>query len=351
MVRCIRHVRVNFLIEIKAGIKKITGKASFYKGLFVLLISLASFNAEGQQIPLYSQYMMNSFLINPAVAGNDGLTSFNLTAREQWLGFQNSPRTVAASAQTRLLKTSHINRGRTVRRRPTSRSRTGNVGLGGYIFNDRNGVIDRTGLQGSYSYHVWMNRSQLSFGVSLTAFQLRLDERNAVLYNDNDPLLDGSKNSLFIPDVNIGAYFSNPSYYIGISSAQLMQSALKFGNDGYKNFRMLRHYYLMAGYGIFLEKGITIEPSILAQTTADSQIQVDLNTRVYYRDDYWGGVSYRTSGAVIMMGGVKVDRYYFGYAFDYTLNSIRKHSFGSHEFMASVKFGDTARRYRWLNRY
>jgi type IX secretion system PorP/SprF family membrane protein len=347
----ITNVPMNYTGLIKAGFIDLVRQTSACKWLIVVFLLLASLTARGQQIPLYSQYMMNSFLINPAVAGNDGLTSFNLTAREQWLGFENSPRTVAASAQTRLLKTSYINRGRTVKRRPTSRSRTGNVGLGGYIFNDRNGLIDRTGLQGSYSYHVWMNRNQLSFGVSLTAFQFRLDERNAVLFNVNDPLLDGTKNSLFVPDVNMGVYFSNPSYYVGLSSAQLMQSALKFGNDGYKNFRMLRHYYLMAGYGIFLENGITIEPSILAQTTAESQVQVDLNTRVYYRDDYWGGVSYRTSGAVIMMGGVKVDRYYFGYAFDYTLNSIRKHSFGSHEFMASVKFGDTARRYRWLNRY
>jgi len=28
-----------------------------------------------------------------------------------------------------------------------------------------------------------------------------------------------------------------------------------------------------------------------------------------------------------------------------------KHSYGSHEFMVAIKFGDNARRYRWLNRY
>jgi hypothetical protein len=140
--------------------------------LLVLLISLLTYNAEGQQIPLYTQYMMNSFLINPAVAGNDGLTSFNLTAREQWLGFENAPRTVAVSAQTRLLKTSFINRGRTVRRRPTSRSRSGNVGLGGYIFNDRNGVIDRTGFQGSYSYHVWTQQMPMYSQYMMNRFLL-----------------------------------------------------------------------------------------------------------------------------------------------------------------------------------
>ena len=319
---------------------------------YTILIFIGSlFTIDAQQLPLYSQYMMNSFLLNPAVAGNDGLTSVNLTAREQWLGFENAPRTVAISGQTRLLRNSPIMRGRSVRTRPTSMSRSGNVGLGGYIFNDRNGIMDRTGLQGTYTYHIWMNRNQLSFGISATAFQLKMDDRNAILQNEADPLLLNGRKALFVPDINLGVYFSNPSYYAGFSTAQLLQSALKFGNDGFKEFKMLRHFYLMAGYGFFLDSGVTIEPSILAQATFETQVQLDLNTRIYYMDDYWLGFSYRTSGALIMMGGVKVDRFYFGYAFDYTTSNIRKHSFGSHEFMLSVRFGDTARRYRWLNRY
>ena len=316
--------------------------------IFLAILLTTSFTSYSQQLPLISQYMMNSFLLNPAVAGNDGLSSINLTAREQWLGFENSPRTVAISGQTRLLRNTP-SRGRSSRGSIFSRS--GNVGLGGYVFNDRNGLIDRTGIQGTYAYHIHMDQSQLSFGISATAFQLKLDENNILLNNDNDPLLNSSKNALFVPDVNLGVYFNSPEFFIGASTAQLLQSALKFGNDGFKDYKMLRHYYVMAGYGFFFDNGFTIEPSVMLQTTMDSQIQADINTRVYFRDEYWGGVSYRTSGAVVMMGGVKVDKFYFGYAFDYTLSSIRKHSYGSHEFMASVKFGDTARRYRWLNRY
>ena len=326
--------------------KKIMKKILTGIFLFTLLTS-----TDAQQLPLYSQYMMNSFLLNPAVAGNDGLTSFNLTAREQWLGFENSPRTVAISGQTRLLRSSPISRGRNVRNRPTLMSRSGNVGLGAYIFNDRNGIIDRTGIQGTYSYHIWMDQNQLSFGVSATAFQLKVDDKNSVVHNTDDPLLNNMKGALFVPDINLGIYYSTPELYLGFSTAQLLQSTLKFGNDGFQDFKMLRHYYLMGGYGFFMDNGFTIEPSILVQATIGSNIQVDFNTRVYYKDDYWGGISYRTSGAMVMMGGVKVDRFYFGYAFDYSMSSIRKHSFGSHEFMTSIKFGDSARRYRWLNRY
>jgi hypothetical protein len=80
-------------------------------------------------------------------------------------------------------------------------------------------------------------------------------------------------------------------------------------------------------------------------------VQMDLTTRVYYRDDYWAGLSYRTGDALILLLGLKYDRFYFAYAFDFTLTDIRRQSFGSHELTLAVKFGESARRYRWINAY
>ena len=95
----------------------------------------------------------------------------------------------------------------------------------------------------------------------------------------------------------------------------------------------------------------TLEPSILIKTTEELLYQIDFSAKVQYKEDYWVGLSFRTAGAVILFAGVRLDKFYFGYAFDYTLSSIMKHSLGSHEFMMAVKFGDRARRYRWLDRY
>ena len=80
-------------------------------------------------------------------------------------------------------------------------------------------------------------------------------------------------------------------------------------------------------------------------------IQADITGRVYYKDDYWAGLSWRTSDALVFMAGLKYDRYYFAYAFDFTLTDIRKQSFGTHELTLAVKFGESARRYRWINAY
>ena len=76
---------------------------------------LTSNLAFGQQLPLFSQYLYNKFLINPAVAGSDGYTTVNLTAREQWVGYYGAPRTFSFSMQTRILKKSFMQKQTTVR--------------------------------------------------------------------------------------------------------------------------------------------------------------------------------------------------------------------------------------------
>jgi hypothetical protein len=42
---------------------------------------------------------------------------------------------------------------------------------------------------------------------------------------------------------------------------------------------------------------------------------------------------------------------YIGYAFDFTLQEIQRVTYGTHELTIAIRFGDSARKYRWLDRY
>jgi len=326
-------------------------KGKMVRQLLIAILILLPSGAVAQQMPMYSQYMMNRFLLNPAVAGYDGLTTINLTAREQWMGLPYSPRTVALSADTRLIKAPPRRPGLPDRRPLTNLFRSGNVGIGGYIYNDRSGLIDRTGIQFSYAYHIWMREHQLSFGISATGFQMKIDERRIELEQDYDPLMGAYGKGLFVPDVNAGVHLWGPSYYIGLSSTQMLQSVLKFGNDGLRDFRMERVFYLMGGITLELENEVTVEPLFMAQSTFTTSYKLDVGSKFYYGDQYWGGISYRSVGAVVFMMGFRFERLHFGYAYDYSLNSMSHQNFGSHELMINFRFGDTQRRYRWLERY
>ncbi len=320
--------------------------------IILCILTLTVFYAKSQQEPTFSQYTMNQYLINPAYAGSEGYTSFNLTARQQWLGFEDAPMTQAISGQTRILKTSYVSKSRSVRKRIKRRRPSGKVGIGGYLYNDQNGPIGRTGLEISYAYHLFINDGQLSLGLSLSAYQFRVNTNDLSTSEGYDPLIDEARESMFIPDGSVGVYYTYQPFYIGLSARNLFQASVKFGGDNsFSDYQQVRHYYLTTGYRYDMDNDFEIEPSLLIKTTESFNLQADVSLRGYYKRDYWLGFSYRTGNAFITQVGIKVDRLYFGYAFDYSLNDIQRISYGSHEIMIGLKFGDNTRRYRWLNRF
>jgi type IX secretion system PorP/SprF family membrane protein len=305
-----------------------------------------------QQLPVYSQYTYNKFLLNPASAGSDGYTSINLIAREQWVGFSEAPKTHGITIESRILKNSFISKNASIRRKRRLSSRSGRVGWGGHIFNDKNGKFSRTGIEGTYSYHLDIADYRLSFGLSLLLYQCKLRASELIFSDDEiDDLANGKTQSLIIPDASFGTYFASREFYAGISIMQIMQSAIKFSNKSESEYKLKRQYNFLGGYIYTLNDQFDIEPSFLLKFTQISRPQLDLNVKVSYMNDISGGLSFRTGSSLIIFTAVTVNRYYFGYAFDYNFNSLMNHTFGSHEITLAVKLGDNARRYKWLDVY
>jgi type IX secretion system PorP/SprF family membrane protein len=310
-----------------------------------------------QQVPMYSQYIMNGFLVNPSFAGRDGYTTINLTVREQWVGMADAPSTYAASFQTRLLKNSYISKSTSVRKKLIKPTKGGNVGLGGYIFNDNNGIMKRTGAQVAYAYHIPMGNTEespnsLSFGLAMTGYQFSINT-DGLIYDHDDPLLNSYDRSVFIMDFNFGTSYTTSKYYVGFAMTNLLRGSLLFADTSITKRTELGHYFLTGGIKFPLAADWILEPSAFIKSSdmLFKSIQLDLTSRIYYKNDYWVGLSWRTNDAIIMMMGLKYDKFYFAYAFDFTLTDIRKQSFGTHEITLAVKFGESARRYRWINSF
>ena len=334
----------------------ITVKRLVYLLIFVALeqISLA------QQLPLYSQYLYNKFLINPALAGSDGYTSFNITTREQWVGYSGAPRTYSLSWQTRILKRGY-KISKTIFNRTTFAPKTdGRVGLGGYVFNDRNGLIQRTGFQASYSYHMWLKENiQLSLGLAFNGYHFNTNANELSFEDSNEPWLSNNlRRGVFVPDADFGIYLLNPKFDIGFSALQLFGAAAKIGDYAYRNFRMDRHYYLFGSYNLKIGSLTDLEPSILFKTSEQLKPQADIGITYIYDQNIWTGLTYRTGSGVIanirfryIPDHSKWTALFFGYSVDFTLNEIQRVTYGTHELTVALKFGDSSRKYRWLDRY
>lgn len=94
-----------------------------------------------------------------------------------------------------------------------------------------------------------------------------------------------------------------------------------------------------------------LEPSILSKMSGQLKPQADFGLTYVYDQRFWAGLTYRTGGALIANIGVTKDKFFFGYSFDYTMQAIQQATYGSHEFVIAIKFGESLRKFRWLDRY
>jgi type IX secretion system PorP/SprF family membrane protein len=304
-----------------------------------------------QQLPLFSQYTFNAFLLNPAAAGAEGYTAINLTSRDQWAGVEGAPRTGLVSIQTRIMKRNYIETNASIRRRYLRPLRSGRVGLAGGIYFDRAGLIDQTCGFFTYAYHIGTAKSQFSLGVTFGVLQFKVNT-SLLSYSDQQTMdLENSNLLVYLPNFNVGAYYTDQNMFIGLSILQLDQGSVHFQNYQNKSFVIYRHFYLTGGYKFELNDQNMIEPSFYLKTTEQWRAQLDATLKFIYDRRFWIGLAYRTGSTFIASVGLRIDRLNLGYAFDYGNKGIINKSYGSHELMVAFKLGDNVRRYRWMERY
>lgn len=290
--------------------------------LLVLIVSVFSVVVKAQQLPLYSQYMLNDFFINPAIAGSKEFSPIVLSVHKQWVGIDESPSTQTISGHTMLANN--------------------NVGIGGIIFNDSFGPESHTGIQAIYSYHFSIDRDNtISLGLAAIAFQYTMDQRNFNLTTYDDPAITYMVERTIIPDATFGVYGYGRNYWAGITVAHLFQSRLKINRNIEEN-TMIRHYFAMGGYRFEFANApeFQVEPSMLMKMTEITPPQFDFNIKMIYDDNYWFGFSVRPQDSFVTCLGIRVNQYYFGYAYDFTFSDLSSYTIGSQEFVFGMNIGD-----------
>ena len=218
------------------------GKKFVINGLCFLMVGCAC----AQQQPYYTQYILNNFILNPALAGIENYWDFKVSYRNQWVGLNGAPTTLYLTINAPLGKTAYDNE--TPVTVPDLQAKNlgakqflmeytappAHSGIGFTILNDKTGPLSRIAAYGSYAYHVPVGRkTSLSFGLSLGVQEVNVD-LSAVDFgqaNPVDPAVAGSGylNKLE-PDVNAGLWLSNKSFFVGLSAQQIIPVPINSSN-------------------------------------------------------------------------------------------------------------------------
>jgi type IX secretion system PorP/SprF family membrane protein len=338
--------------------------------LFILLIFCSiTVVCFAQQRPHYTQYVLNNYIINPAVAGIENYTDVKISHRHQWVGLQGAPVTTYLTIHGPLKKsdyeretaTSFHAQGENPRGTAYWQDYTRpepHGGIGFTMINDRTGPLNRFAAYGTYAYHLGIsNTTSLAAGVSagiqnmtLNAGKLDFGSQFPV-----DPAVAGSGylNKLS-PDINAGLWLYSRDYFVGLAVQQIVPSKLKFTGDSVTltGGRLVPHTFLTTGYRFLLSDDISFLPSALIKYISPLPLGVDINAKFQYQDFLWAGASYRYKDGFAAMIGINVNNTFnVGYSYDITTSGLNTVSRGSHEivvgFLLGNKYGDWCPRRLW----
>ncbi|MFD2566723.1 PorP/SprF family type IX secretion system membrane protein [Pseudotenacibaculum haliotis] len=262
---------------------------------FALLIGT---KAEAQQDPNFTLYNFNMNIINPAFAGIKETPELNLVYRNQFLGIDDSPRTISMAYSKALGK---------------------NLGIGISAINDRVFVLTETDIAVDVSYKLQIDEeTNLYFGLKAGGGFVNIDLTKAS-NPGNDPLFTQNQ-SFFNPHIGAGINIQNEKFYISISTPNFLKGD-RYEKQGNRPSAAVdqAHFYLGGGYNITLNSSLILTPRVMMRTVEGAPTSYDLGSSLEINKKFIAGVNYRVDETVSAYGLFQVlDRLKLGAAYDVT---------------------------------
>ena len=309
-----------------------------------------------QQIPQYSQFQRNQFMINPAAAGVYDFVDITMSGRWQWLGVDDSPKTsyLAFSVPVRFTP-KYYNPGIRTSSGPVENPdiKTGKLKhtFGGQLLADQYGAFRKFSFSGTYAIHMPITKKvNLSFGVkaglsnnSFLADQAQVLNIMAPDQNQYDDItytnFIKNQSNKYIMDVGAGLYLYSKNLFFGFAAEQLTRDMVEFG-QGTANFDPQLHYSILGGYKIPINNNFTLTPGFLIKYMTPAPVSIDANIQLEYKNWLWMTLGYRHTDAVIAMVGMNISkRFKFGYSYDFSVSRFNSYSSGGHELTLGLMIG------------
>ncbi len=331
--------------------------------LLFISICVIGLQAAAQQRPHYTQYILNNYILNPALSGIENYVDVKFSMRDQWVGLNGAPKTSYFSIQGpigkkdyRTSSTSFQVPGQNPRGKYYWENYTAaepHHGIGLVLINDRTGSFNRFTANATYAYHLGLSpTTNLSAGFSAGITRVGIDKSKQDFSGTGDPFdpatgaaISGEINKIR-PDLGVGLWLYSKNYFIGLAAQQIIPQKLTFTDDAtfMTEGRLIPHVFLTGGYRFLVGEDVNVIPSVMVKYingSSKTNFQPEMNVKMQYRDLAWVGGSYRYENGYAAMAGLNVSNTFnVGYAYDFTTTALNTVSRGTHEIMIGLIFGN-----------
>jgi type IX secretion system PorP/SprF family membrane protein len=271
-----------------------------------------------QQLPISTNYVLNNYAYNPAVAGSKGHAVANVNYRNQWVGFKDAPKSYLVSLHGAFGKQKK-------------------AAAGVMINADNTGLLSKTTGYLTFAYHVKLNKTyKLGLAASVGMIQYRIRLYDAKVADTGDDLLTGNLLSNNVFDANGGLYLYSDKLFFGISGYQFLGNKITW-KDSQSN--LAPHLYSTLGYTFKVSKTLSVQPAALLKLNNPTPLQPEFTVRGIYKNLFWIGGSFRLHDAASALAGVTIkDKISIGYAYDFPITKLKSYTSGSHEIVLVFQF-------------
>ncbi len=282
----------------------------------VLFLAGMIFPTYAQQEPQFLQNLDNMLYYNPAYAGSRGMLNLSALHRQQWMGFKGAPMTTTFQMHTPLKYES--------------------AGVGFSFINDKVGPINTNWINADFSYALrFKNKGKLAFGLKGGVQLLNGDLTSLYTNQADDPTLQYRYNNVAKFNFGGGIYYYSKQFFAGIAVPKLLEN--------FKSASLLmkeqRHYYLMVGGYVKLNRQLKLRPAAMVKITEQAPIAIDGSLAVIFYDRFWLGGNYRIKESVGAYAQFQLNNQFkIGYGFEVTTSKLVKYNYGTHELMISYDF-------------
>jgi type IX secretion system PorP/SprF family membrane protein len=274
--------------------------------------------AFGQQHALYSNYIFNLHMVNPAYTGARDALSVNMSYRSQWVGFEGAPQTQNLSVHSPITKR--------------------NMSLGLQVQNDVIGPRQSTSAAFSYAYKIKLKAKEyLSFGLQGGMINAHYDASRLEYAQNGDPHSYTYAGNQLAANFDFGVMYLSKRSYIGFSAMSL--NGAKINESDLSDARLDPVLNLMAGKIFALSESVSLKPSALIRKGVEGPVQFDANMGMLINNSLWLTASYRYQfGMVFSTHYLIREHLHIGYAYDWALNGLMAKQAGTHEIYLSCDF-------------
>ena len=301
-----------------------------------------------QQKSQYSQYMINNYLLNPALTGVEEYADVKLGYRNQWSGVNGAPVTFYLSGHKRLesksrkTKGAHADKNKPVAFAPEPplngvvRIIKPHHGIGGIVMSDKIGPFSRTEASFSYAYHLPLTSNiRLATGTSAGIISQTLRPDGMAFANPSDNVAAGWNK--ISPNLSTGLWLYSDNFYAGASATQLFANATAAADQSTEH-ELRSHYFFTGAYKYAPTHNLAFIPSVMVKWVQPLPVSVDYNLRMVFEDKYWTGFSYRQEDSFIILAGFTLShKLDLSYAYDLGVSSLSSKSAGSHEIVMGMR--------------